>query len=365
MKLQENKILISFDLGPKVEILGNIEKTYNIEFIDGSSNKTIYETSINNGMWTQCSKKWYIPWIIKINGKIEHTFDLTNKEVKISFESKSIGDTIAWTPQVVEFAKKYKCKVTVSTFHNEWFENLSSYKDIKFLPPGIPGDFYAHYKLGWFQTNNDWDEGNYHLNKPNTIPLIQATTDMLGLPYKEINYGVDFKPKKRPIKSKYICVGPRSTAGLKEWPHEYWTQLAKMLNDEGYEVVNISYEGFTSPNIIDKPKLNWEDTYNYLYHADLFIGLGSGLSWFNWAIEKHTVMINNFLPYGYEFTKNLTKIEDYSVCNNCWVDKKFVFDKGKWDWCPRHQGTLSQHICHKSITPITVFNQIKYILTHN
>ena len=56
-------------------------------------------------MWTKCSKAYYIPWIIKVNGKIIHKFDLTNKKVKISFDSKSIGDTLAWMPQVIEFQK--------------------------------------------------------------------------------------------------------------------------------------------------------------------------------------------------------------------------------------------------------------------
>ena len=270
------------------------------------------------------------------------SFDLIPK-VKISFESKSIGDTLAWIPQVVEFQKRYNCKVYVASFHNEWFEGLEEYKNIKFLPPGEGGDFYSHYALGWFKTNEQWDEGNYHLNKPNTIPLIQTATDMLGLPYKEINYGINISPGKRPI------------AGLKEWPHHYWVILAQKLNDEGYKVINISWEGFNNPNIINKEKLNWQDTYNYLYHAELFIGLGSGLSWFNWTMGKHTLMINNFIPYGYEMTHN-------SVCNGCWVDKRFMFDKGNWDWCPKHQDTLSQHICHKSIKPDKVLKKIQYLL---
>jgi autotransporter strand-loop-strand O-heptosyltransferase len=359
---KENEILITFNSGPKVEIIGDVKKEYFIEFIDSRNNNVLYSTTINNGMWTQCNKKWYIPWIIKINGEVHHTFNLENQEVKISFESKSIGDTLAWAPQVIEFYKKYKCKVTVSTFHNEWFEKLNKYKDIKFIPPGLGGNFYAHYSLGWFMTEGKWDEGIHHLNQPNTIPLIQSATDTLGLPYKEINHGVDFKPSKRPIKEKYICIGPRSTAGLKEWPYEYWSKLAGLLNKEGYKVVNISYEGFNYENIINKEKLTWKDTYNYLHHADLFIGLGSGLSWFNWAMGKHTVMINNFIPYGYEMTLNTTKIEDYSVCNNCWVDKRYTFDKGKWDWCPKHQGTISQHICHKAITPEVVYKKVQYLL---
>ena len=48
--------------------------------------------------------------------------------------------------------------------------------------------------------------------------------------------------------------------------------------------------------LLIKQKLDWEKYFNYLYHADLFIGLGSGLSWANWALNKHTVMINNFIP---------------------------------------------------------------------
>jgi hypothetical protein len=34
--------------------------------------------------------------------------------------------------------------------------------------------------------------------------------------------------------------------------------------------------------------IQWKTVANILYHADLFIGLGSGLSWLNWAIGKHT-----------------------------------------------------------------------------
>ena len=362
MSKDSNNIIISFDLTPKVEIKGDIEKEYLIEFIDKNSNTIVHSSTIKNNMWTQCNRRWLTNWIIKVNGDIKHIFDLTDKVVKISFESRSVGDTLAWMPQVVEFQKLYKCKVIVSSFHNGWFKDLDVYNKIKFIEPGVPVNAYAHYAIGWFKTEEQWDEGSYHLNKPNTIPLIQTITDILQLPYKEINYGINFNPKEKPLDGKYICIGPRSTAGLKEWPHEYWEQLAELLNKEGYKVVNVSFEGFPYKNIVDKPRLNWEDTYNYLYHADLFIGLGSGLSWFNWAMDKHTVMINNFIPYGYEMTNNLTKIEDYSVCNNCWVDKRFMFDKGNWDWCPRHQGTLSQHICHKAIKPEAVFKKIKYLL---
>jgi autotransporter strand-loop-strand O-heptosyltransferase len=360
--LPKNKTEISFEYGPRVEVKGDIKKDYFIEFIDSRDNKVIHSGTIQNNMWIKCAKEYYIPWIIKINGDIVHKLDLTNKRVKISFDSKSVGDTLAWMPQIIEFKNKFKCNVTVSSFHNEWFENSKNYKDILFVKPDTPTPAYAHYRVGWFKTDNKWDVGNKNPIQANTLPLIQTATDILGLPYKEVNYGINFTPKSRPLKDKYICIAPRATAGLKEWPHNNWRILAKKLHSEGYKVVNISYEGFEGPNIINKKGLNWEDTWNYLYHAELFIGLGSGISWANWALEKHTVMLNNFIPFGYEFTQNITKIENNSVCNNCWVNKEYIFDPGNWNWCPKNEGTSLQHICQKSISVNQVYNNVKNIL---
>ena len=67
-----------------------------------------------------------------------------------------MGDTLAWTPQVVEFQKKHDCEVIVSTFHNEWFEGLEKYKNIKFIKPGVSQDCHAHYLIGWFKTDEKW-----------------------------------------------------------------------------------------------------------------------------------------------------------------------------------------------------------------
>ena len=360
--LPENKVEISFGEGPKVQTYGSKNKKYFVEFIDSRNNKVIHSSTITNNMWTTCSKQYYIPWIIKINGEIVHKLNLKNNIVKISLDSKSVGDTLAWVPQILEFQKKHKCKIIASTFHNEWFENLEAYKSIKFVQPNSPVEAYAHYTIGWFKNNEKWDEGLKNPNSPNTIPLIQTITDILDLPYKEINKGVNFTPGKRPIKGKYICIGPKSTAGLKEWPYQNWRELAKKLHKKGYKIVNLSYEGFKGTNIINKQKLNWDKTFNYLHHADLFIGLGSGLSWVNWALNKETVMINNFIPYGYEFTSYLTKIENNSVCNNCWVNKDYTFDAGDWDWCPKNKGTKDQHICQKSITVDQVYNKVINIL---
>ena len=132
-----------------------------------------------------------------------------------------------------------------------------------------------------------------------------------------------------------------------------------MLSTKGYKIVSLTLKGFTGENIINKVNLSNDEVFNYLYHADLFIGLGSGLSWANWALNKHTIMINGFSVNKHEFEKNITKIQNLNDCNGCWNDKNFMFDAGNWDWCPLHQGTDKQHICQKSITPKKVYKEIK------
>ena len=354
-KQKDNKIEISFQYGPKVEVIGKIFKKYKVKFINGFNNEVVHSSTIENNMWTKAHLEYYIPWIIEIDGKIVHKFNVEGKNVKITFDSKSNGDTLAWMPHVVEFQKRYKCNVIVSSFHNEWFKKLEAYKDIKFIKPNKPYSAYAHYKIGWFKNNGKWDNGFKNPIQANTIPLIKCITDILNVPYRELNHGVDFKPSKRPIKEKYICIGPRSTAGIKEWPYENWKKLATKLSKKGYKIVNLSYEGFEGEDIINKKELDWPTTWNYMQHAEVFIGLGSGLSWANWALNKHTIMINNFIPYGYEFTNNLTKIENHDVDNNVWSNPHYIFNPGDWNWDPEHQGTELQHIAQKSITVDQVY----------
>ena len=92
------------------------------------------------------------------------------------------------------------------------------------------------------------------------------------------------------------------------------------------------------------------------------IGLSSGLSWLSWAVGKHVFMISNFTEPDHEFTTNCTRFINKSVCNGCWNNPKFKFDKGDWDWCPEHKGTERQFECHKSITVEDVINGIKSFL---
>ena len=356
---KENKIIVSYIDGPRVEIVGDFLKEYFVEFLNENGD-VLYSSKITNGMWTSCGKKYFIKWKIRVDGIIVDEFSLEGKEVMICLESKSLGDTIAWAPYAVDFQRKNKCKVILSTFHNHFFENLEAYKEIKFIRPGESHSCYTLYRIGWFRDSKKLLKNfDFYPNTLNTIPLQQTATDILGLPFYEMSYGIDYKPKTRPIKKKYVVFGPQATAGCKEWVFEYWYELSKMVKEKGYEVIILTQspfniEGIT--NVFNKPI---QEVMNYLFHAEVFIGLGSGLSWLNWSLGKKTIMINGFSQDGHEFTNNTIRVTN-NKCIKCWNDSVLPFDAGDWDWCPVYRGTEKQHICQRSITPKEVFEKLSF-----
>ena len=354
-----NSINISYFDGPKVEILGDYDAAYFVEFIDSKTNQVIHSKTITNNMWCVCSRKYYTNWIIKVNGKVVSEFNLENKRVLISFESKSIGDTLAWAPYVVDFAKKHSCKVILSTFHNNWFEGVEEYSNIEFIKPGQSVVCDVIYRVGWFRSdNNRWDKFDSYPNPLNSQPLQKTASDILGLDFVESNYGINFKPKNRPYQNKYIVIAPESTAGCKEWSYDSWKILVKMLKESGYDVVCLTHKPYSIEGARCIHGKSLEDSFNFMYHAEFLIGLSSGLAWINWSLGKHTVMISGFTAKDHEFQTNITRIQNEHACNSCWSNINFIFDAGDWDWCPIWKGTDKQHICAKSISPLTVFNSL-------
>ena len=357
----KNEIKVSYLEGPKVEIVGDKLEEYKIEFLDENDN-IIHESTITNNMWTLCSRKYYTKWKIKVNGTIIDEFDLTNKRVLIGLESKSIGDTIAWTPYAVEFAKKHNCKVILSTFHNEWFKGLDTYKDIEFIEPGQSTECHVIYRIGWMRgESGKWDNIECYPNYPQSQPLQKTASDILGLEFKELNYGINFTPKPKSTKTDYIVIAPESTTGCKEWPYDSWVALSKMLRDLGYTVVTLTIKPYDIKGNLNVHGKTLNESMDILHNAKLLVGLSSGLSWINWALGKQTVMISGFSQKDHEFLSNNVRIQNEHACNSCWANTNFTFDAGDWDWCPVWKGTDKQHICEKSISPLTVFNSLPNI----
>jgi autotransporter strand-loop-strand O-heptosyltransferase len=343
---------------PFLEIKGTGDKDYNIKFFD-EEGVCHYENTIKPNHWIKLNRNYYTKWrttVTRDNVIIyDNTLDFTNKRVYIAFDSKSLGDSIAWIPYVMEFKKKHNCKVIVSTFWNHLFE--SEYPEIEFVTPGIPvPNLIAMYSIGWFYDKNK------EPIQPNLIPLQQTITNILGLDYVEIKPKIHNPTNPRPYQKKYITIATNSTAGCKFWTRESWQTLINHLHSLGYKIINVSKEDNPFENANKIKNTSMSHTISVINHSEFFIGLSSGLSWLAWGLGKEVVMISNFTQPDHEFTTNCTRIINQSVCNGCWNKPEFTFDKGDWNWCPVHKGTERQFECHTSITPKMVINQIQHLL---
>jgi len=328
-------------------------RRFNVNFID-HNNQSIYHANIGVNMWCRINYKYFVDATCKVYEGEELIYEkkftdiLKGKRVFISFESESLGDTIAWMPYCLEFKKKHDCHVIVSTFKNNLFKNV--YPEMEFVGRAMKvHNIVAQYEIGWFYDENREPE------LPNTIPLQKAATNILGLEYKEIKPRIGYHILPKPYSlARYVAIATHSTAGLKEW--DGWPLLIELLKQQGYLVLNISKED-NDLKCVELQDKSMESTMNALHHADFFIGLSSGLSWLAWAVGKKVVMISNFSAPDHEF--DCVRVTNPAVCNSCWNNPLFKFDKGDWEWCPEHKGTDRQFECQKSITPEMVFDAIK------
>lgn len=358
-KVNKNINIIQYFVNqPFLEIQGESDSNYEIKFFD-ENGTCHYHNTIKSNHWVRLNREYFTKWNTKIweggNLIYDKTLNYEDKRVLISLDSKSLGDSIAWIPYCLEFQKEHKCQVVVSTYWNHLFRDV--YPELEFIEPGDTAhNIHGQYNIGWFYDPKKEPE------MPNTIPLQQAATNILGLPFKEIKPNISYKIDERPYDEKYIAIATNSTSGCKFWTKEGWQELINYLHSLGYKVINTSKENNPFNNCEKIKDTSMEYTMNVIHHSELFIGLSSGLSWLAWAMGKKVVMISNFTKPDHEFTSNCIRIINKSVCNGCWNSPNYKFDKGDWNWCPIHKGTKRQFECHKSITSEMVINQIQHLL---
>ena len=336
------------------------DKEYTIKFIDKKSeNPVIYESKLKRGMWAKANRYYLSDYFIEIwdsdvlKESIDFCKELEGKRVFISFDSKSLGDSISLIESCIQFKNKYKCEVIVSTFLNFLFEK--TYPQLKFVGRGVRVDnIIAMFELGWF-----YDKIKEPI-LPSLVPLGSAATNILNLPFIESRPKLYFEVKERPYDEKYVTISTISTSQLKHW--YYWQELINYLVSIGYKVIEVSKDPPKYENCEYLSDTTLPNTMNVIHHSELFIGLSSGLSWLSWGIGKHVLMISNFTQKDHEFTIDCTRIIDESICHGCWNKPQFKFDKGNWNYCPEHEDTPRQFECHKLITIDKVIEQVNKLL---
>jgi hypothetical protein len=88
-------------------------------------------------------------------------------------------------------------------------------------PGSTVNNIHGQYTIGWFY------DPKKEPAMPNTIPLQQAATNILGLPFKEIKPRIYHELGFRPYEQKYVTIATNSTSGCKFWTRE--GKVAKFL----------------------------------------------------------------------------------------------------------------------------------------
>ena len=378
-KQNENNFFVTFVQGARCEVVGDVQKTYIVKFIDTKWDKVVHESEISNNMWTKTSIQYFVWWRVEVYDKetdelvFEHNFDLKNKRAYIHLDSSAIGDTLAWFPYIDEFRKKHNCQVVCSTFHNKWFKD--EYPELEFVEPSTEVfDLYAMYTIGWY-----YDDDRKVVDTKIPIefkqhPLGETSTSILGLDYFELRPKLTIPKKSKQIEGKYVVIAPLASAHAKYWNHKGgWQAVIDYLNNKGYKVVMITSEklgdtwhdsklGGTLKGVINKTgNYPIEDRMIDMKYADAFIGVGSGLSWLAWSIGTPVVMISGFSEPYTEFL-DCERVFNYdpNVCTGCF--NKHWLNPGDWEWCPEHKDTPRQFECTKTIKPEQVIVSIDKIL---
>ena len=358
-KIKQNQFTVTVKPNPYLKITGTKKAEYDVTFMDDVTKTVHYSQRIGVGAWAACTISYFVPWrIIAKNietGEIEFEYvqDLKDKKVFIWYDSLALGDALAWMPILEQFRIKHQCKIIASTFFNDLFRDR--YPQIQFeTPENGYEDFDFKYKIGWMIDDQNHMSGSYF-----NYGLQECASKILGLDYVEIPAKITVREEETEIKKPYVCIGTQSTAQAKYWNYEGgWDEIVKYLKKKGYEVVcidkhahfgNSDFINSVPNDTIKRQERTLDQTIATLNGAEFFIGLGSGLSWLAWALNKHVVLISGFSkPYS-EFQFKCERVFNENVCNGCY--NRYIFDPGNWKWCPDHEDTDRMFECTKTITP--------------
>lgn len=328
-------------LGIEYKNVGRAAFTVNISISDSS--KELYRDSLSLSPGIQyfsalSDKVQYsgdlIFRISDSSGKILLEKKSESPAITISNESPSLGDGIAWMGVVDQFQRLKNKKIKYYTPFVPLFR--SQYPQIDVLDYSQKPSK-TDYSLGCFDPSpqKKWQE----------CSLQELACEQLGIPF------IESRPKislpsilKNNFSQKYVCIATQSTAQAKYWNNPNgWNQTVLYLKSLGYAVVCIdkyySYGNSVKMNTmpegcIDKTgDLPFSDRINDLYFCDFFIGLGSGLSWLAWALNKPTVLISGFSKPLAEFSTPY-RVHNPNVCNGCFNNRNIKFDPSNWMWCP-------------------------------
>lgn len=355
-----NSFRVHFVDGAFIEITGDLDEEYVVEFIDARNKERVHIERIRTNHWVRTARRYFTPWQINVYRVkdrrlvFSHRYQCRGRRVYVALESKALGDTLAWFESVEQFRRLHGCELVCSTFMNGLFRD--QYPGIRFVEPGeTVHDLYAMYRIGWFYGPDGEVDRRLHPRNFREQTLGATASDILGLPYLPVRPRIGSESGGRPCAEAYVCIAIHSTAQAKYWNNPSgWGDVVNHLQQQGYRVVLISAEGLEHMGNQAPAGVTWlppgeiAQVADCLRHAQLFVGIGSGLSWLAWAVGCKTCVVSGF-SYPYTEAPDMIRVGARpGDCSGCF--NRYPLNPGDWNWCPDHRDTPRMFECSRNIT---------------
>ncbi|MBQ4405335.1 MAG: autotransporter strand-loop-strand O-heptosyltransferase [Selenomonadaceae bacterium] len=353
---------LDFNFGLRLDIP---EGNFRVKISDFDSGQIFFDKYISGGRLLS-AEQYFVRWHVEVfldNKKIfTHTFNLEGQHVIIGLKIDALGDMIAFLPYLREFQKIHRCKLSVCT--NDNFRELIAqlYPEINLIDVMNFEAYVTYYPL-MILSVLPFTPIDYR-----NVSMLRAGGVLLGIDY--LPPKAEFKPTEPPITNEpYVCIGVQSAMSRKCWHYPGgWDIVVNYLKSLGYRVFCIDKNAKEENDdlTICKPEGAEDFTGNHslleranmLYHADFFIGLGSGLSWLADAVNCPVVMICGFSQDWCEFYTPY-RVANRKVCNGCFNDIRTIY---AIKFCPYHENTPRALECQKAISPRMVINAIERLI---
>jgi autotransporter strand-loop-strand O-heptosyltransferase len=383
---QEGPLGLRFDFneGARVLLPPREGTTWRVRLADADTGNVLFDTEMKSGL-VRSAKRWFVRFHVEVWERQDeasewlsvfaHDYDARGREILIQFPVGTIGDSIAWFSHACRFSERWPGAKVVCTMGEAVIPLFAdAYPEITFLTreeaeaQNLPERAYATYYLGLFFTDaaNDWQPVDFR-----HVGLHKTAAYILGLEPVEQAPRMRLADETRPIPERYVCIAVQATTASKMWNNPGgWREIVKRLNGLGYRVICIDQKPMHGQNLFwnqiphgceDQTGMTLPQMARWLRHADLFVGLSSGLAWLAWAAGAPVVLISGFTWPTNEFATP-GRVINWHTCTGCWNDPGLTFDPKDFMWCPRHAGTPRQFECTRLITAAHVAGAIERVL---
>jgi autotransporter strand-loop-strand O-heptosyltransferase len=359
-------IQYDFNLGARVVLPAREEGEWLVRLRDLDTGNILFE-SANQGASVSSSKRFYVRFRLEVfeAGQLvfEHDYDARGRDVLVQFPVGTLGDTLAWFPYAARFQRVTGCKLTcamsglIIPLLRDEYPDITFVTHEDFVEGNLAEQQYATYSVGLFFDDqaNIWQPTDFRL-----VGLHRTAAYILGVDPAEVAPRVTASAPDRPIPEPYVCIAVQSSSGCKMWNNPSgWHEVVTHLKKAGYRVICIDQRPVHGAGLLyshiphgvedetgDRPLA---ERVRWLRHADLFVGLSSGLAWLAWAAGAPAVVISGFTHPTNEFSTPF-RVINWHTCNSCWNDPAVRFKHDDFMWCPRHKDTPRHFECTKLIT---------------